>query len=126
VEANRQKRAEYAAAYNKAKPHIIAAQNAKRRAQKRQATPPWADFEAIKAIYRLCAEVTRITGEINHVDHIYPLVSDEVCGLHVAANLQILTASDNHKKSNKLLPMYEVPEIAVQSTHSHRNIAKGN
>jgi hypothetical protein len=113
-QANRENLAAKQAEYRKANQHIKNAQNAARRAAKLQATPPWTDFEAIKAIYRLCADVTRITGEKQHVDHIYPLVSDEVCGLHVAANLQILTASDNIKKGNKLLPMYEMPESAVE------------
>jgi hypothetical protein len=106
---NYEKIAARQAAYRVAKPHIIRAINAARRAAKLQATPSWADTAAIKAIYEQAAFMSKVLGEKQHVDHIYPLVSDEVCGLHVAANLQILTASDNIKKSNKLLPMYEIP-----------------
>jgi hypothetical protein len=112
-QANPERYAAYNAAYNKAYQkanlHIKNAQTAKRKAAKLQATPLWVDFEAIKAIYKQCAERTRITGIPHAVDHILPLQGKKVCGLHVAANLQILSATDNLKKSNKLLPMYEMP-----------------
>lgn len=37
------------------------------------------------------------------VDHITPLTSDVVCGLHTPANLQVLLRSENRSKGNKLL-----------------------
>lgn len=70
------------------------ARNAKRRAAKLQATPQWADLEKIKDIYKNCPEGY-------HVDHIYPLTSNWVCGLHVPENLQYLTAEDNLRKGNR-------------------------
>lgn len=73
-----------------------AARNAERRARKILATPAWADLSKIKEIYKSCP-----TGY--HVDHIIPLSSDLVCGLHVDNNLRIISAQENLQKSNKLL-----------------------
>jgi 5-methylcytosine-specific restriction endonuclease McrA len=106
---NRVEIAARTADYQKSNPHIYNAQKAKRRAQKLQATPPWVNLEAIKAIYKQCAERTKATGIKHAVDHIYPLTSTEVCGLHVAANLQILTKSENSSKSNRMPAPEQIP-----------------
>jgi hypothetical protein len=97
------------AAYRKANPHLRNAISAKRRATKLQQTPRWADFEAIKEVYRLGAEKTKTTGIKHAVDHIYPLISTEVCGLHVAANLQIITALENSRKKNRMPTPEQIP-----------------
>lgn len=78
--------------------HIFAAKAAFRRAMKKMATPPWADQNKIADIYRKA----RILGL--EVDHIIPLSSPVVCGLHVETNLQLLPMNDNRKKSNKFMP----------------------
>lgn len=70
--------------------------NNKYRAQKKNATPKWADLEKIKEVY-----LNRKEGY--EVDHIIPLQNDKVCGLHVHYNLQYLTVNENRTKSNKLL-----------------------
>lgn len=67
---------------------------AARRASKLKATPKWADRETIYNFY-LEAKYQQM-----HVDHIIPLVSKYVCGLHVEHNLQLLSAIDNRRKSN--------------------------
>lgn len=81
--------------------------SANRRAKKLQATPPWDnelnDF-LIEEIYSLSALRTKTLGIQFHVDHIVPLISPVVCGLHIAANLQIITASENQIKSNLSWP----------------------
>ncbi len=47
-----------------------------------------------------------------HVDHIVPLISDVVSGLHCEANLQILTASENARKNNRLIEINSVTRLA--------------
>lgn len=67
-----------------------------------QATPAWADIEAIKKIYRQSADLTKSTGIQHHVDHYYPLRGRLVCGLHNEFNLQVITAAENQAKHNKV------------------------
>lgn len=69
------------------------AKNAKRRAIKVSATPPWADLEGILFFYIFCPAGC-------HVDHIIPLQGDIVTGLHTLENLQYLPASKNLSKGN--------------------------
>lgn len=70
------------------------------RARKIGATPSWAN----KAYIRLWYEVSRLeearTGRKCHVDHIVPLNSPVVCGLHVETNLCVMFAEDNIRKGN--------------------------
>ena len=76
----------------------------KRRAIKLQRTPPWADLAEIKEVYRRAVEVSRRTGVSHHVDHVIPLQGEAVSGLHVAENLQVITAIENSRKRNKWEP----------------------
>ena len=92
------------AAYAKENPAARAAITAQRRAAKLQATPKWADRSAIKAIYEHAAFMTRVCNEPFHVDHFYPLQGEFVSGLHVPANLRIITAEENLRKSNRYDP----------------------
>lgn len=71
------------------------------RASNLQRTPAWADREAIAEVYRRAKSMTLTTGIPHHVDHIIPLRGQTVSGLHVAGNLQILTAAENLTKSNR-------------------------
>jgi 5-methylcytosine-specific restriction endonuclease McrA len=82
---------------------LYAAREAARKAQKIRATPPWADMDAIRAIYEECSRITAETGVEHHVDHIVPLRHPKVCGLHVHWNLQIITAEENVRKSNRFV-----------------------
>jgi len=75
-----------------------AAACAKRRAAKRQATPAWADLKEIEYVYSLAKERGLV------VDHIVPLTSEEVCGLHTPDNLRCITAKWNSSKGNKHYP----------------------
>ena len=77
-----------------------AAYAAKYRAKKIQATPAWADQEGIKDFYFSAKTLTDLFHKPYHVDHIVPLQSKLVCGLHVPVNLQVLLGADNLSKRN--------------------------
>jgi 5-methylcytosine-specific restriction endonuclease McrA len=77
-----------------------------RRRRFRQATPKWLTAEQrmeIRLKYRLAIELSRATGIRHAVDHIVPLQGEEVCGLHVPWNLQVIPQEENLKKYNKLV-----------------------
>lgn len=75
---------------------------ANRRAAKKNATPPWADRKEIKYVYKLAKERGLV------VDHIVPINSDIVCGLHVADNLRAIPEPLNSFKGNRYWP--DMPE----------------
>lgn len=77
---------------------------AKRRATKRNATPAWAKQEAMLALYVEAVRLTTETGIVYHVDHIVPLQSKLVCGLHWEGNMRVLAKADNLKKHNSTWP----------------------
>jgi len=80
---------------------------ANRRAANIMATPVWisdSQLLEIREIYDLAKELQWLSEEPLHVDHIIPLQGKTVSGLHVPWNLQILPASLNVAKGNKLLP----------------------
>jgi hypothetical protein len=70
---------------------------------KKEATPAWADKNAIKALYVESRRLTEETGVKHHVDHFYPLKGEVVCGLHCDANMRIITAEANWRKRNSVL-----------------------
>jgi hypothetical protein len=82
------------------------ARGALRHSRKLRATPKWLTKEhkeEIKSIYILSSKMQKEDGIKRNVDHIVPLRSKLVCGLHVPWNLQILTENENCSKSNKLI-----------------------
>jgi hypothetical protein len=80
----------------------ITANAAKRKGQKANATPVWADLDLVKAFYLEAERLTHETGVEHHVDHIFPLQGENSCGLHVETNLQVLPWKENLQKSNKM------------------------
>jgi 5-methylcytosine-specific restriction endonuclease McrA len=77
-----------------------------RRRKHRKATPPWLTRKQkseIRQIYQIAITMTNTSGEQYVVDHIVPLRSSDVCGLHVPWNLRVITQEENLKKSNKLI-----------------------
>jgi hypothetical protein len=90
-------------AWKKANAPKVNADTRYRQARKLQATPSWADREAMESKYRLAKFFTDLSGGFveYHVDHIVPLRGKSVCGLHVENNLQVIKATDNFLKGNK-------------------------
>jgi hypothetical protein len=84
----------------------VLADNKVRRRKHREATPPWLTRKQkseIRQLYQIAITMTQTIGEQYVVDHIVPLRSHEVCGLHVPWNLRVITQEENLKKSNKLV-----------------------
>jgi len=76
-----------------------------RRRKHREATPPWLTRKQkseIRQLYQIAITMTKTTGEQYVVDHIVPLRNNEVCGLHVPWNLQVIKRSANRAKRNHL------------------------
>ncbi len=92
------------ALYRKRHPGKIRADNAKRDLTQAKRTPKWLkplDFVHIRLFYDAAEAITKETGIKFEVDHIIPLRGKTISGLHVPSNLQVLSAKDNAKKSNR-------------------------
>ena len=102
----------YKYGYKQRNPELYKALTSVRKRRHRNATPKWLTEEdklVIRKLYLEAMRLTKLTGVRYVVDHKYPLISDEVCGLHVPNNLQIMTQDENLRKSNKLLDYEFVP-----------------
>ena len=88
----------YKARYRKCNRAICNAALARYKACKVRAIPKWADMGAIKIFY---LEAQRRGLQ---VDHVVPLRSLKVCGLHTQHNLQLLDISVNASKGNRTWP----------------------
>lgn len=92
---NIEKKKKLTKAWSKKNKDLVCYYSATRRAKIKRASPVWANQEKIKQIYKEASEMGM------DVDHIIPLTSDLVCGLHCEFNMQLLSRSDNSSKHNK-------------------------
>jgi hypothetical protein len=84
--------------------HVEMERVRRRQAAQKKAVPKWASKEAMQSFYDAAIKETKATGEKWSVDHIVPLKSPLVCGLHCEYNMQIMRFSDNSKKGNRHWP----------------------
>jgi hypothetical protein len=92
--------------YKEANPDLYRVLTSMYRRRHKDATPKWVtaeDKKAMRQLYVQARELTKLTGVKYVVDHHYPLLGREVCGLHVLKNLVVMTQEENLKKSNKLV-----------------------
>jgi hypothetical protein len=102
--SNRQRRRELGYAWRAKNKHLVNLWAATRRANRIKATPSWANRFFMEEAYHLAKIRTKATGLPWEVDHIVPLQSKLVCGLHVENNLQVIPKSMNRRKSNIMWP----------------------
>jgi len=67
-----------------------------------QATPNWAERDAILVYYWFADVLTNRTKVKHQVDHYYPIRGKDSCGLHIPRNLQVLPSLMNRRKGNKI------------------------
>ena len=101
---NKEKKSIRMSFYAKETAAMFNARSSRRRAAKLKRTLPWLTEEQlneIQEVYTLAKELQWLSEEKLEVDHIVPLQGENVSGLHVPWNLQILPKSHNLSKKNK-------------------------
>lgn len=105
---HRRENPEHCAAYRswwkKRNKALVAAQTRRRQAAKMRATPIWANDFLMGEAYSLAALRTDMFGFPWDVDHVVPLQSELVCGLHTEHNLQVIPRAANISKGNRVWP----------------------
>lgn len=81
----------------------VLARTHKYQAAKLQRTPKWLTLEHYKQMQDIFVKAAELSKQIgpHEVDHIVPLCGENVSGLHVPWNLQILPMTENRRKYNK-------------------------
>jgi len=117
IEENKERHMEYFEQYRKNNPdkiskyykkyyeknkHEYARRCKEYRERINKVTPQWYDPSKAKDLYDLADKLRDATGEDWDVDHIIPVKAEKVCGLHWHENLQVIPATLNRSKGNKL------------------------
>lgn len=82
----------------------VNANTRKYQASKLQRTPTWLtefDLLQMQCLYQVAVMRSTHSTQEWHVDHIVPLQGENVSGLHVPWNLQIIPATENLRKNNR-------------------------
>lgn len=92
------------------KPKVMA-RNRIREAKKKERIPKW--FSELDAfVFIEAQDLAKIRESFTlfkwEVDHIVPLISKEVCGLHIANNFRVIPWLENRVKGNKRVPEWEI------------------
>jgi len=77
--------------------------NWKRNRDIKRATPRWANEIEIERIYKECERLSREMGIPLLVAHEIPLRGRNVCGLHVAENLRVVSKSWAKRRREQIL-----------------------
>lgn len=101
---HRSELSEKESARRKENPYLNRFYRSERRASERRAKPIWFDSKEVRKIYIEASKLTEGSSLDWHVDHIVPLKSDLVCGLHWHGNMQVITSTENKSKSNRHWP----------------------
>lgn len=104
---NREKILGYLKEWRNQNPDIVAFHGVKKRQKKRKATPAWLTEEhkrQIKSMYEHAKDCNSVGEGRYEVDHIVPLQGENVCGLHVPWNLQVIPMDINRAKNNRYDP----------------------
>ena len=103
-EDNKERAAAKERKWRAANPAKVTMKAGRRRASRLLATPLWANEFIISEAYELAQMRTKVTGIVWHVDHVVPLTSKLVCGLHCEHNIRVIPGSENIAKNNRYWP----------------------
>jgi len=102
VKDNLEKVREAKRAWKKRNPDKVRADKrayqSRRKAKLKSAIPKWFDGREVASVFLLAQQKGLV------VDHLVPLNSEKVCGLHVQDNLRCITEQVNMKKGNRYWP----------------------